>query len=168
MIWEILQDGDVLIRCAESPPRCRVEATLDAPAADVEAMLKDFERYPDIFPRMTDADVRGDVAWLRLDLPGVLADRDYVVRYEERREGKAWVVQFAAVVDARFPPLPDAVRLGDMYGEWRVEATPEGDARVVYEWNPDLGGGVPEWAWERARRMQGNEVMASLVDALAR
>ncbi|MCB9759943.1 MAG: SRPBCC family protein [Alphaproteobacteria bacterium] len=171
--WDVLRAGDpdqgaAKVQCthADGQPWCQSVAVLDAPADRIEARLKDFAKYPDTFPRIERCTVLDpQTVWIVLDMPFPLAQRDYIARFTESREGADRVFQWTAAVhpDA---PAGDAVRLLRTAGVWRL--TPMGErTRVSYTWQGELGGDVPGWALPRAWTVQGEEVLRWLGAAVA-
>lgn len=153
---------DLRIECTEydAQPWCRAHTTLDAPLADVEAVLRDFSRYTEVFQRVTACDPVGeDLVRIRLDMPAPLSDRDYVARFTRSQEGEVVVFRWSPATHPDVPPIEGVVRLPRSAGEWRL--APAGGQRtaITYTWQAELGGDVPEWALPRAWGIQGEEVL---------
>ena len=147
---------------------CRSVGEIEAPIDEIYAIVADISRYPRVFRRIRKASlVEGDVAWVRIDMPFLLADRDYVSRFTRRKGASSATVDWVPVTSAAAPPVPDAVRLPRAEGQWRLDVVSPTRTRVTYTWNGDLGSDFPSWAFHRAWTTQGSEVLTWLTEAFA-
>lgn len=156
---EVVQEAAPRIVC--QPPWC--EATLDIAASPeaIRAILMDFSRYPQVFPRVRSAlpVAGGRGVQVTLGMPFPLADRDYVV------EMQGDPLHFVAM-PLPHPEVPGVVRLPDFAGRWHLVPSEEGEGtQVRYLWHTDLGADIPAWAVQRAWVTQGNEILLRLRDA---
>lgn len=145
------------------------EARAEAPVTALRAILRDFERYPDWFPRLAEARVlragAEPIVYGRLDLPWPLADRDYVVAYRELRdrEGGFWLEAVPTELAAT-PEQPGVERI-PVETRWRVVPTSDGGARITYharESGPRLSG----WLADRTFRSDWATLVRALRDRL--
>lgn len=149
----VIQEADPRIVCAR--PWCIGEISIDAPPEVVRATLLDFSQYPTLFPRVRSVvAVREDVVHVTLAMPFPLQDRDYVITAASSGDD-------LTLVPVAHPAVDGVVRLTEFSGRWTFAADGEG-TRVQYAWHTELGADIPEWAWERAWRTQGNEILGRL------
>jgi len=137
---------------ARSPGReVLATAVVDAPPADVWAVLMDFEGYPRTMPTTDKVKVlvsEGAVhlVYSRYALP-LVAPRDTIARMVSRVDvaGGVWLLTWKAVndLDALMPVEPGVVRLRINEGRWRLEARDDGRTRVTYQLYSLPGGDVP-------------------------
>lgn len=169
--WSRVASDPVVVDCAtvDGLPWCRASALIDAPLADLRAVVLDFDNYPRRFPRIHEVRALApDVKYLRLDLPSPLADRDYCARFRFEVDAAAWFrVSWFAVSHDAAPPLEGVVRLRRAAGAWELVAGPSG-TRVVYTWEGELDGALEDWMLARARAMTGAEVLGGLAHAVGR
>lgn len=169
--WSPLTTEPVAVACAtvDGLPWCRASALIDAPLAALRAVVLDFDRYPERFPRIHEVRALApDVKYLRLDLPSPLADRDYCARFRFEVDAAAWFrVSWFAVRHEAAPPVEGVVRLNRAAGAWELVAGPTG-TRVVYTWEGELEGALEDWMLARARGTTGAEVIGGLANAVGR
>jgi hypothetical protein len=167
--WQEVRSGAVTVRCAPgASPWCVAEAILEAPASTLGRMLMDFESYPSVFSRITEARALGPgLATLTMRLPSPLAPRDAVARFSEAREGATARVDWSPAPDAA-PEVPGVVRLREYAGRWTLTELGDGRTRARCEWASALGGDVPGWALPTAWSLQGAEMMEELEAAARR
>lgn len=169
LTWQEVRSGAVTVRCAPgATPWCVAEAILQAPAATLGQLLMDFESYPTIFSRITEARALGPgLATLTMRLPSPLAPRDAVARFTTRQDGATTYVDWSPAPDAA-PEVPGVVRLRGYAGRWTITALDDGRAKARCAWASALGGDVPEWALPTAWSLQGAEMMEELEAAARR
>ena len=138
---------------------------MTAPVTGVASTLEGLPSHADGFTSVRSIEqVAPDTLHVVLDFPGMLADRDYVVRYTSSVDGQTRRYRWEPVEHPSAPPLDGVVRLSHMAGEWELGPVPEG-TKVSYLWQADLGGSFPEWAEPIARRRAGLEVLQDLAFA---
>lgn len=167
--WTVLQSDPWWVGCTpvSGVQWCRSEGEIAAPLDSIYAIVGNIGRYPAVFKRIEQADlVESDVAWIRIAMPFLLADRDYVARFTKRKDASSAVVDWVPAVSATAPPQSDAVRLPRAEGQWRLDAVGPARTRVAYTWNGDLGSDFPSWALQRAWVTQGAEVLTWIRDAV--
>ncbi|MCK6520163.1 hypothetical protein L6R49_01870 [Myxococcota bacterium] len=169
LTWQEVRSGATTVRCAPGEaPWCVAEAILQAPASTLGRMLMDFESYPAIFSRITEARALGPgLATLTMRLPAPLAPRDAVARFTTAQDGLTTRVDWSPAPDAA-PLVPGVVRLTGYAGRWTLTELGDGRARARCEWASALGGDVPDWALPTAWSMQGAEMMEELEAAARR
>ena len=138
---------------------------MTAPVRGVASTLEGLPSHAGAFASVRSiSQVAPDTLHVVLDFPGMLADRDYVVRYTSSVDGQKRRYRWEPVEHPDAPPLDGVVRLSHMAGEWELGPVPEG-TKVSYLWQADLGGSFPEWAEPIARRRAGLEVLQDLASA---
>jgi len=162
--WEVLATAPVQVECTVwgGEPWCRSEAIVLAPVTGVASTLEGMAAHADVLTSVRSIEeVAPDTLHVVLDFPGMLADRDYVVRYTSSVDGQTRRYRWEPVDHPDAPPLEGVVRLSHMAGEWELGPVPAG-TKVSYTWQADLGGSFPAWAESIARRRAGFEVLHDL------
>ena len=162
--WELLEAKPVRIECttADGQPWCRAAAVVAAPVDDVAASLENMGQQAEIFEAVREIrTLTPDTYHVVLDFPGMLSDRDYVVKFSKSTEGADRVYSWVPVTHPDAPEQSGVVRLSKMSGEWRLSAAGS-NTRVTYLWQADLMGSFPEWALPVARKKTGNEALKDL------
>jgi len=177
--WAPVQDSP-LIACvpdAEGRPWCYAE--IDAPVtfSRVVAVIRDLDRYPDTFDHVDKVRrLDADTAWIHIDYPSPLTDRDYVARFAQVDDaavpGPAGAVggfhiRFRAAESEAAPPTDTAVRLPRVAGGYDAWDLGNGQTRIRYTWETEIGGDLPAWVSDRARTTHGTEVIDGIVKAAA-
>ena len=165
--WELLEAAPVRIECttAAGAPWCRSTGLIAAKVDDVASSLENMGNQAEIFEAVSSIRSLGaDTYHVTLDFPGMMSDRDYVVKFSKATEGNDRVYSWVPVTHAEAPEVSGVVRLTKMAGEWRL--TPMGDkTRVTYLWQAELMGSFPEWALPVARKKTGNEALKDLANS---
>ncbi len=142
-------------RAGEAVHELKATALLDAPTAQVWAVLLDYESYVRTMPSTAEVKVLGrdgervSYVYTRYDVP-FISPRDTIVRLEDQTQDPsvARVLSWRAtdVKDALQPPTPNVVRVRKNEGQWRLEPR-DGGARtfVVYTLFSAPGGDVPSF-----------------------
>ncbi|HDY76253.1 MAG TPA: hypothetical protein ENH49_06985 [Candidatus Marinimicrobia bacterium] len=167
--WEIIQDEQILIGWTEMSgfPICKATAMLPYPLESISAIIKDVDNYTNVFLRLTESQsLENDVIYIVLDMPFPFSSRDYIIRYTKEKSDSKWVFRFTAVTHQDVPIMKENVRLINAAGEWNLKPSSENETMVTYIWNGELRGDFPKWAYSRAWKTQGNEMMEWLKDAL--
>jgi len=155
---------------AALPIDVEVTGVIEAPPADVRAVLLDLERFHGWFPAIGEWRVLdrpgGDVARVygRQALPWPLSDRDYVVEYRWVEEDGVFHLVATALDDAEPAPPKGVVRVVEMRTEWEIVAAPGGTS-VRYRYEGDTGGRIPKWA-VRAMRSGWRSRASVVIDQL--
>ncbi len=158
---------------AESEPiDIEVTGTIDAPYAEVVAVLLDLERFGDWFPSLSRWEVlsRTDVAVVygRQDLPWPLADRDYVVEYRWSTDASGEFRLEANGTNGAGPaPFDEVIRLERLRSQWTVRDAGDGSA-VRYHYSGDPGGSIPDWIGRIGWRSQAKVLIEQLEGEVTR
>ncbi len=96
----------------------------------------------------------------------LVSDRDYTVliQWSADLARRVFDVRFHLENDAGPPPAKGFVRVPDIHGYWRIEATPGGGSRIEYVVFSDPGGSIPSWI---ARGAQLDSTRDNVLDTLA-
>ena len=119
---------------------------VEAPPAEVQALLLDYDNYGRINPRLAESRVlsRGPhelVAFQRLKLP-VIKDRVYLLRVTWRSQPHRSDIRFALA--GKPETGVDTIAMPVLQGHWELESIRDGAAtRLVYTVQMALGEGVP-------------------------
>ncbi len=164
---------------SEGLPWCYAEVDAPVAFARVVAVIRDLDHYPDTFDHVDDVRrLDASTAWIHIDYPQPLADRDYVARFAQVGDADApgpagavnsFHIRFRAADSADAPPLAEgAVRLPHAAGGYDAWDLGGGITRVRYTWETEIGGQVPAWISERARLVHGGEVIDGIVKTSAK
>lgn len=165
---DVLVDGPTVVRCGhiDGGAWCHADAVLPGTVAEVEALLVDVDRIPELFPRMTSMRVVSPgVLHQVIDYPFPYADRDVVARFTWTGSGGTRSLEWVSI-DA--PSVPTAgVRLTEAAGRFSLSPGTAGTTRLSYTWRGDLGPGIPDWVEPLAWRGQAEEVVGGFTQALS-
>lgn len=167
--WITVRDDQIRIQCtvADGLNWCRAEAVVAAPATQVRDLVMNFQRHVRHFTHIHQFEWLDErTAYLYIDYPNPLADRDYIARYTTRAEGGTTVISWVAAEHAARPVRSDVVRLTRSAGRWTITPHAAG-ASIRYEWEADIGIDVPGWIVRRASETHGAEIMDGIASALA-
>ena len=167
--WEILYDDKIWVGWKSNGKInwCRTKGTIDAPISEVQILIENKKDYPKIFKRIKKTEIITDkIVYIALDMPFPFSDRDYVVKYINKKEGSDLLYGYHAVLHDKVPLYDGYVRLINARGEWRLKTLEANKTEITYTWNGELRGDFPDWALSRAWKQQGMEVIDWLKDAL--
>jgi Polyketide cyclase / dehydrase and lipid transport len=157
------EDGIVLSRydrAGQAIPGFRGEVTVEAPLAQVLAVLEDVDAHAAWMYRCAESMELGRgtggerVIYNRTDVPWPIWDRDVVLVTEraDTADPARLVLRFHADADARVPVPRRVVRMPRLDGFYELRREGPKRTRVVYQVDADIGGSVPRWAAERVAR----------------
>ena len=167
--WEILHDDKIWVGWKNDGKInwCRTKGAIDAPISEVQTLIENKKDYPKIFKRIKNTEIITDkIVYIALDMPFPFSDRDYVVKYINKKEGSDLLYGYHAVLYDKVPLYDGYVRLINARGEWRLKTLEANKTEITYTWNGELRGDFPDWALSRAWKQQGMEVIDWLKDAL--
>lgn len=128
----------------------RVVTTFDARAEDILAVITDADQGDQWQDRCTESrlleqqDADHYLAYVRIDTPWPLQDRDLVVRVVVKRLADRTVVQMTNAPSA-YPEQADLVRMPGYQGRWVLIPQAGGRTRVISEGQTSPGGSIPDW-----------------------
>ena len=133
----------------------------------ISAIIEDKSNYPNIFKRVESANrITEDIVHIVLEMPFPYYGRDYIVSYIQFQDEDEKVYQFNSVENSGTPIYEDYVRLIHAGGEWRLHSLDDNNTEVTYIWNGELLGNFPDWALKQAWKIQGDEVLNWLKEAV--
>ncbi len=175
--WETVQ-ATPKIACttdAAGLPWCYAEQDVTATFDRVVGVIKDLERYPDTFDHVDKvAKLDADTAWIHVDYPSPLTDRDYIAAFalsatavvpgsDPAGAKNAFHLRFHAVEHAAAPPATEEViRLPRAAGGYDCWDLGNGQTRIRYTWETEILGDLPSWISDRARLQHGTEVVVGI------
>lgn len=162
--WINVRDDTVRIDCTvhEGLNWCKASAVFTAPPTQIQDVVERFDQHVRNFAHIKQFSWLDDrTAYLYIDYPNPLDDRDYLAYYSKREEGGVLYITWKSVEHAAKPPQDGVVRLVKAAGRWTVAPHPQG-TRVTYEWEADIGTDIPGWILRRAAETHGNEIMEGL------
>ncbi len=149
-------------------------ARIDAPLADVAALIADTARMPDWFPDTEHAatimDASGtEYAYTVTDAPWPVADRDVVLHASSSFDAAthSMRIDLRAVPDA-YPEQPRRVRVREASGYWLLRALDADSTEVEFSMHLDPGGGVPKWLVNSRIVQTPHKALANMRAKLAR
>jgi len=167
--WNIIQNGKTEIRWTtyDSYPICQAISVLPFSIESISSIIEDVENYPNVFKRIHKTNIlEKDIIHVMLDMPFLLSDRDYVIKYKKNKTQDNWEFTFRAVKHLSAPIEKDYVRLVNAAGKWKLISKDDNQTSVSYTWNGELLGDFPNFALERAWKTQGNEIIHWINNAL--
>ena len=167
--WRILKEGNISISYTDEfdIPWCNAFAIYPNSIDQIYGALKDLTNYKNIFERVTHSMVLDDynnIVYIKLDMPYFFANRDYTVKYVEKKDGDNIIFQFYSVLHPDSPFYEDSVTLPRASGQWMLIPLSEGRTKVYYTWNGELLGNFPSISLHTAWEEQGNEVLTWLYE----
>jgi len=167
--WNIIQKNEPEIRWTtyEGYPICQATSVLPFSIESISSIIEDVRNYPKVFKRIHKTNIlEKNIIHVMLDMPFLLSDRDYVIRYKKNKTQDNWDFTFRAVKHINAPLDKDYVRLVNAAGKWKLISKDDNQTLVSYTWNGELLGDFPNFALERAWKTQGNEIIHWINDAL--
>ena len=167
--WNILQNKKIQIKWVNhrNLPICQTSSTLPFSMESISNIIEDVENYPKVFKRIYKVNIlEEDVVHIMLDMPLFLSNRDYIIKYKKNKSPDGWEFSFNAVKHHNAPKTKDHIRLINAAGLWKIIPIDTNKTSIIYTWNGELLGDFPEFAFERAWKTQGNEIINWISDAL--
>ena len=167
--WNIIQKNEPEIRWTtyEGYPICQATSVLPFSIESISSIIEDVRNYPKVFKRIHKTNIlEKNIIHVMLDMPFLLSDRDYVIKYKKNKTQNNWDFTFRAVKHTNAPLDKDYVRLVNAAGKWKLISKDDNQTLVSYTWNGELLGDFPNFALERAWKTQGNEIIHWINDAL--
>tara|TARA_Y100000994_G_C15697431_1_gene443854 strand:+ start:1074 stop:1661 length:588 start_codon:yes stop_codon:yes gene_type:complete len=168
--WNILSEGPVLIKVMETDyPHCQSEIIIDDSISNILKVIEDVNSYKSFFDSIVISDMNdSEVVRLGIDMPFPFSDRDYTVKFNRLEDDKKISYLYNPIVSDNFPEDKNYIRLIDAKGGWILESIGNNRTLVIYQWNGDMRGDFPSWAYSRAWVKQGNEIMLNLEQEVKR
>jgi len=167
--WNIIQKNEIEIRWTtyDSYPICQTTSILPFSIESISSIIEDVSNYPKVFKRIHKTNIlEKDIIHVMLDMPFLLSDRDYVIKYKKYKTPDNWEFTFSPVKHINAPLDKKYVRLVNATGKWKLISKDDNQTSVSYTWNGELLGDFPNFALERAWKTQGNEIIHWINDAL--
>lgn len=167
--WNIIQKNKIEIKWTtyNGYPMCQTSSVLPFSIESISSIIEDVKNYPRVFRRIHKTNIlEKNIIHVMLDMPFLLADRDYVIKYEKSKIQNEWEFTFKAVQHKNAPLDKGYIRLINAAGKWKLISMDDKQTSVSYIWNGELLGDFPNFALERAWKTQGNEIIHWINDAL--
>lgn len=167
--WNVLQESDVWIgwTMKDDIQWCKAEKILPFEINQISTIIEDKGNYPNVFKRIEDAVILSyDIVHISLDMPFPFSGRDYIVKFVTEKTDQEYSYTFTASDEIVIPEREHYVRLIHAGGRWKLARMNNNNTKVSYTWNGELRGDFPDWALERAWKVQGTEVLNWLNEAL--
>ena len=141
--------------------------TVDVPVADLLAVFLTPELNPKWNSALGQQTLRhgqhGTVARQIYPLPWPLSDREFVVKCEERTEGRTFHQACFSVDDPAFPLGDNHVRAQLERSAWEFEALPGGRTRIHFESRVDVAGDLPKWIVAAGQHLGSHQLTNALL-----
>ena len=167
--WNIIQEGDIELKWTnyQGFPICKVSSLLPYPIESVAKIIEDVEHYPKVFRRIHEVKIlEKNTVHIMLDMPFLLADRDYVIKHKKRKKDSGWEFSFVSENHKNAPLNKNYIRLINAAGKWELSPKNQNETLLSYTWNGELLGDFPDFALQRAWKTQGNEIIQWITYAL--
>tara|TARA_Y100000741_G_C18154327_1_gene518520 strand:- start:223 stop:786 length:564 start_codon:yes stop_codon:yes gene_type:complete len=167
--WNIIQKDETEIRWTtyDGYPICQATSVLPFSIESISSIIEDVRNYPKVFKRIHKTNIlEKDIIHVMLDMPFLLSNRDYVIKYKKYKTPNNWEFTFSPVKHINAPLDKKYVRLVNATGKWKLISKDDNQTLVNYTWNGELLGDFPNFALERAWKTQGNEIIHWINDAL--
>ena len=157
--YQQIKDGDI--------DWCRTKSVINASIIEVQRLIENKIDYPKIFKRIKKTEIITDeIVYIALDMPFPFSDRDYVVKYINKKEGLDLIYSYYAVIHKNVPIFDEYVRLKNSMGEWRLKIIDIDKTEITYTWNGELLGDFPSFSLGRAWKTGGTEIIEELRQAI--
>jgi len=168
--WVILQEEPVKVDWLsfKGLQISRAEKLIEHNLTEIAEVIKDIDRYPMIFERVTETKrLDSNIVHVMLDMPFPFSGRDYVIKYSSEKDENIWKFSFYAVDHPKGTLKPGVVRLDNAAGIWILKGLPNNKTMVTYAWHGELLGNFPDFGLNKAWITQGTEVLTWLDKALS-
>ena len=168
--WNILQKDSITIKYKEGQfPLCEADMQINANIDDVLLVIEDLVNYKNFFDSIIISDKNdNNEVRMAIDMPFPFSDRDYTVKFVKNVEGKNVNFLYEAVISESYPLNSKFIRLINAQGGWFVNYVDSNYTNIKYQWNGEMLGNFPEWAYTKAWIQQGNEIMLNLNEEIKR
>ena len=162
--WEVLKDKEVLIKVLKSDyPHCRTELVINHPMNRVLDVIEDVGNYKSFFSSIVISDINEfNEVRLAINMPFPFTDRDYTVKFKRLEDNNSISYLYEPILTQSFPEDRKYIRLIDARGGWTLVSVDNNSTLVMYDWNGDMRGDFPNWAYNKAWIRQGSEIMLDL------
>ena len=162
--WEVLKDKEVLIKVLKSDyPHCRTELVINHPMNRVLDVIEDVGNYKSFFSSIVISDINEfNEVRLAINMPFPFTDRDYTVKFKRLEDNNSISYLYEPIITQSFPEDRKYIRLIDARGGWTLVSADNNSTLVMYDWNGDMRGNFPNWAYSQAWIRQGREIMLDL------
>ena len=162
--WEVLRDKDVLIKAFIGDyPHCRAELLINYPMDRVLDVIEDVGNYKSFFSSIVISDINEfNEVRLAINMPFPFTDRDYTVKFKRLEDNNSISYLYEPIITQSFPEDRKYIRLIDARGGWTLVSIDNNSTLVMYDWNGDMRGNFPSWAYNKAWIRQGSEIMLDL------
>ena len=101
------------------------------------------------------------ISYIRYDIPWPLDDQDCCLKYQLAGNDNRKVIQFASILNQRFPVTAGIDRITGVRGKWILQNQGDHTTKVVYLITTDQSKKVPRWLSDRIIHHNIYETMAA-------
>jgi hypothetical protein len=154
--WTLKRDKDgikvyIRIEPITGLPEYKGITKIAAPLASIEAVLRDVEEYPKLFPgtktaKLLQSDEGHQICYMTNECPFPFSDRDGIYQSDFYFDSISDIttIRIIALPDY-LPKYSDKVRITTSKGFWTLKPLTDGTIEVVYQQYADPGGNFPIW-----------------------
>ena len=166
--WNLLQENNINISYQwDKFPWCMSTIQIESSIDEILLQIENIDNYQNIFDTVDfSKEYNDNVVHIVLDMPGIFADRDYVVKFNKYIDKDEIVYEFNSITNHNIKINDNYVRLINAAGQWRLKSINNKLTKVTYIWNGEMLGNFPSWGLKRAWLRQGNEVLGNLKETL--
>ncbi|MFO0689512.1 MAG: hypothetical protein U0900_12470 [Myxococcota bacterium] len=150
-------------------PTFRLETAFDVEPAFARQVLLEDMVDPSRAPKgqrrkVLERTANGAIVHTFIDLPLMLADRELVLRVEERHDPVTGIhrIEWAEANELLPPADEEVVRLTGAAGFWEFRPDGQGGTKAIHETRTELGGSIPISLGDRLMKSQALESVESL------
>jgi hypothetical protein len=154
--WVLKKDKDgikVYIRIEPQTglPEYKGITKITASLASIEAVLRDVEEFPKLFPgtktaKLLQNDQGHQICYMTNECPFPFSDRDGIYRSDFYFDSISGMMTISIIALPDYlPKYSDKVRISTSKGFWTLKPLKDGTIEVVYQQYADPGGNFPIW-----------------------
>lgn len=155
--WNLVKTADGIdVYTRENPNSSfnafRAEMTLETTIEEIEYILKNLDKYKDVFPDTEELTIlkrineNKHIQYSHTDAPWPVSDRDGVFEVTfEKSPSDGSLVSTARALPTYIPEKNGIVRIQKSTSSWQAMPKENGKIQIMYEVEAEPGGNIPEW-----------------------
>ena len=173
--WTLISQSEELavygrLRPGSPIKEFRAVGDIDAPTANVRAVIDDVKNYPKFMPytrecRVVSSKGTSTIVYQRLS-PKICSDRDYTLLISRKSwaggDGAVFLNKWTPANELGPPERKGVVRIKKCDGSWFLEPTGPGKTRAVYSVYADTAGAIPTFLANHASQIGIGKIFAAV------